>query len=120
MKFSLFSLVCLAVIAIASPKGFAQDVVCFQQHNVQSAYCSQSVSPQFDFGDINLPCAVQAGQVAAACRQDGGRLFGCALAGFGAYLDCNGGLARSRRARRAQARSRARANRARVSSLSGC
>ena len=102
-EFSMARLSVFFVAAILFAVPSQSNAQCFQGSNLCSrTACSNT---QFDFGDINIPCAVQAGQVAVACRQNGGRFFGCALSGFGAYLECNGGLARARRARRFQSRS---------------
>ena len=80
-------------------------ISCLFSGETKAQYFSQQTcgSAAF-FDDINIPCAVQAAAAVADCRANGGRFLGCAVQGFGAYLTCNGGLARARRARRAQAR----------------
>ena len=87
----------VAAILFAVPS--QSNAQCFQGSDL----CSQSAcsNAQFDFGDINLPCAGQTAAFVFDCVDNGGRPLGCAVRGFfGVYLPCNGGLARGRRVRR--------------------
>ena len=67
--------------------------------------------------DINFGCLANGIFAVSACRQNGGPFLGCLGQGFATYLDCNGGLARQRRAARSARRSSRRSS---LSSLSGC
>jgi len=83
--------------------------------------CGQSVVLTDGDFEINLPCAVQAAAAVRACRNNGGKFFGCLLIeGFGTYLDCNGGLRVQRRAARYRTRSNARASRTQARAYSRC
>ena len=63
--------------------------------------------------DVNFGCLANGIFAISACRQNGGPLLGCIGEGFATYVECNGGLARQRRAARNARRSQRR------SSLSG-
>ena len=84
------SFVAIAVVLISCLFSYEAKAQCFSQQ-------TSCGSPAF-IDDINIPCAVQAAAAVADCRANGGRFLGCAVQGFGAYLSCNGGLARARRA----------------------
>jgi len=64
-----------------------------------------AVQPQFDFDDINFGCVSKSITAFRSCRQEGNGVFSCGLLAFGSYLDCNGGLAARRRAKRRARRS---------------
>ena len=67
--------------------------------------------------DVNFGCLANGIIAISECRQNGGPFLGCLGQGFATYLDCNGGLARQRRAARSARRSSRRSS---LSSLSGC
>lgn len=78
-----------------------------------SANCSSNIACSNRSADFDVGCAVQGARAFVGCRQSGGGILGCAVEGFGSYLQCTGGVLSRGRARRIQRRQTVRANRSR-------